>query len=334
LAKQSRLPFNPSVISSTKPFAMIHCDIWGPYRHPSLSGAHYFLTVVDDFTRFTWIFLMKHKNEAQSLLKNFFNYVLIQFEVHIKILRSDNDGEFLSLHPFLQEKGALFQHSCVYTLQQNGVVEREHRHILQVARALRFQAQLPLQFWGECPLTTVHIINRLPSPVLSFKTPFELLYSKQPSFSHLRVFGCLTYATNVHAPHKFAPRSIPSVFIGYPIGQKTYKLFDLSNKIFFTSRDMRFHENTFPFANTKPTFSSQNYDSGPIPLITPDHNLSFPFSLLKPPSLPTQINPSDTQSPHPLPLSAHIAAAQSPPIPQSINHSRLLTIIHHPLLYH
>jgi len=108
LVKQSRLPFNPSVISSTKPFAMIHCDIWGPYRHPCLSGAHYFLIIVDDFTRFTWIFLMKHKNEAQSLLKFFFNYVLIQFKVHIKILRSGNGGEFLSLRPFLQEKGALF----------------------------------------------------------------------------------------------------------------------------------------------------------------------------------------------------------------------------------
>jgi transposase InsO family protein len=89
---------------------------------------------------------MKHKNEAQSLLKNFFNYVLIQFDVHIKILPSDNSGEFLSLRPFLQEKGALFQHSCVYIPQQNGVVERKHCHILQVARALRFHAQLPLQF--------------------------------------------------------------------------------------------------------------------------------------------------------------------------------------------
>jgi hypothetical protein len=99
-------------------------------------------------------------------------------------------------------------------------VERKHRHILQVARALKFQAQLPTLFWGECALTAVHIINRLPSPVLYLKTPFELLYSKRPSFSHLRVFGCLAYATNVRVSHKFDHRSIPSLFIGYPVGQK------------------------------------------------------------------------------------------------------------------
>ena len=75
LAKQSRLPFDTSVISSTKPFEIIHCDIWGRYRHPFLSSAYYILTIVDDYTCFTWIFLMRHKNEAQSLLKRFFSYV-------------------------------------------------------------------------------------------------------------------------------------------------------------------------------------------------------------------------------------------------------------------
>jgi transposase InsO family protein len=133
LAKHSRLPFNSSVISSIKPFEIIHCDIWGRYRHPSISGAYYFLTIVDDYTRFTWIFFMQHKTEAQSLIKRFFSYVLTQFESPIKNFRSDNGGEFISLRSFFQDNGVIFQHSCVYTPQQNGVVERKHRHILQVA---------------------------------------------------------------------------------------------------------------------------------------------------------------------------------------------------------
>ena len=84
-----------SEISSEKPFGLIHCDIWGRYKHSSLFGAHYFLTIVDDYTHFTWIFLMKHKDEAQPLIKRFFSYVSTQFASHIKIFRSDNGGESL-----------------------------------------------------------------------------------------------------------------------------------------------------------------------------------------------------------------------------------------------
>ena len=108
LAKQHRLPFGTSEISSKKPFDLIHCDIWDRYKYSSLSGAHYFLTIVDDYTRFTWIFLMKHKDEAQPLIKHFFSYVSTQFESHIKNFRSDNGGEFLSLQSFFKDNGVLF----------------------------------------------------------------------------------------------------------------------------------------------------------------------------------------------------------------------------------
>ncbi|KAJ9554960.1 hypothetical protein OSB04_009574 [Centaurea solstitialis] len=312
LAKQSRLSFGTSTISSIKPFDLIHCDIWGNYGHASLSGAHYFLTVVDDYTRFTWIFLMKHKNETQSILKRFFSYVLTQFGTRIKTLRSDNGGEFSSLRTFFEDNGVIFQHSCVHTPQQNGVVERKHRHILQVARALKFQANLPRDFWGECALTSVYIINRLPSPLLSFKTPFELLYSEPPSFSHLRVFGCLAYATNVKISHKFDARAIAALFIGYPLGQKGYKLFDLRTKKIFISRDVKFHETIFPYglkkssdAYTRPL--TQTQQSCPLPIIP--SNFDSSFSPPPPPasnhSIPSNTDPTslpiDPPSPSPSP---------------------------------
>ena len=170
-------------------------------------------------------------------------------------------------------------------------MERKHRHILQVARALKIQAQLPNQFWGECALTVVHIINRLPSPVIYFKTPFEHLYSKLPSYSHLRVFGCLAYDTNVHVSHKFDHRAITCIFIGYPVGQKAYKLFNLSTRKIFTSRDVHFHENHFPYASSEFVLPPSNlgYSSGPIP--TPIHNLA-PSSFVAPNSdTPTSVAP-------------------------------------------
>nr|KYP51592.1 Copia protein [Cajanus cajan] len=162
----------------------------------------YFLTVVDEFSRFTWIFFMHHKSETQHLLTNFFSFVKTQFNTNIANIRVDNGREFFSMRDFFTQQGTTYQHSCTYTPQQNGVVERKHRRILASARALRFQAHLPLQFWAECVSTAVHIINRLPTRLLSRQTPFERLYSKIPFYSHIRVFGCLVYATNVHVSHK------------------------------------------------------------------------------------------------------------------------------------
>jgi len=181
ITKQTRLSLNMSYISSHASFDLIHGDIWGPHRTHTHSGARYFLTIVDDYSCYTWIHLMKLKSETQTLLKSFNAFVKTQFQCNVKCVRADNGSEFTSMRPFFNDLGILFQQSCPATPQQNGVIERKHCHLLNVARALRFQACLPLQFWRESILTVAYIINRLPTPILLKASPYEKLHNIIPT---------------------------------------------------------------------------------------------------------------------------------------------------------
>ncbi|PKI76050.1 hypothetical protein CRG98_003600 [Punica granatum] len=131
------------------------------------------------------------------------------------------------------------------TQQQNGRVERKHRHILNVARALMFQASLPTRFWGECVLIAVHLINITSTPLLGSKSPHEILFGKTRNYSNLQVFGSLCYA-HIRTQDKFAPRSRKCIFIGYPHGKKGWRLYNLKDRHIFVSRDIQFCKMIFP----------------------------------------------------------------------------------------
>lgn len=136
-------------------------DIWGPYKVCTRGKYKYFLTIVDDYSRTTWVYLLQQKSESLTQLQIFYNFAKTHFNRKIKYLRSDNALEFDDgpCQEFFAKLGIVHQTSCVDRPQQNARVERKHRHILEIARALRFQAGLALSYWGECVMTAVHIIN-------------------------------------------------------------------------------------------------------------------------------------------------------------------------------
>ena len=260
VAKQARKPFYTSSVKTSSVFSLLHMDVWGPYKESTYNKCRFFLTIVDDFTRMTWVFLLQHKSDVVQTFKDFVQHAENRHTAHIQVVRTDNGTEFCggAMQEYLLLKGFEHQKTCVYTPQQNGVVERKHRHLLDTARALFFQSKVPIEFWGECVLAATHIINRLPLTVLNNVSPYEKFFHDPPDLSSMRVFGCLCFVSNLD-PHKtkFDVRAVPHVFIGYPPGQKGYKVLNTQTMQVSVSRDVRFHEQHFPFHLQSVTHENQ-----------------------------------------------------------------------------
>ena len=277
-AKHRKLPFIPSCNKAKQPFELIHFDIWGPISIKSIHGHSYFLTAVDDFSRYTWLTLMKTKAETRQHIVDFITLIENQFSCQVKIIRSDNGLEFL-MPTFYSSKGILHQRSCVETPQQNARVERNHQHILNIVRALLFQSNLPKQFWSYVAIHAVFIINRVTSPIIDNNTPYFLLHKQSPDLNQLKIFGSLVFSSTLQANRSKLASRRKCVFLGYKHGMKGVVLLGIHNKEIFVSRNVTHHENIFPYqpvsspplwnyySNTSPTFSNQNSNPNPS-----DHN--------------------------------------------------------------
>ncbi|KAM2668187.1 hypothetical protein EV2_019802 [Malus domestica] len=271
LSKDTRLPFNSSLSRASKLFELVHSDVWGPTCE-SFDGYKYYVIFVDDFSRTTWLYLLKSKSEVMEVFKDFNNLVKNHFSSQIQTLRSDNGTEYMShiMTQYLSNHGIMHQTSCVGTPQQNGVAERKNRDILEKTRALMLQMNVPKRFWSQGVMAAVYIINRLPSRVLDFKSPLEVMKGRKIDLSHLRVFGCVCF-THVQPHHrdKLDPRALKCIFLGYSSTQKGYKCYDPQLRKMIVSKDVRFHE-TNPFFSKSLETTSQGeciFDVFPLPRI-------------------------------------------------------------------
>ena len=202
LGKSKVLPFPHHASYASQCFELIHSDVWGIALVVSHAHYKYFVTFIDDFSRFTWVYFLRAKGEVFSVFKCFLALLETQFPASIKVLRFDSGGEYMSneFQVFLQSKGIISQRSCPLTPQQNGVAERKNRHLLDVVRTLLLESSVPPRFWCEALSTAVHLINCYPLLrqimfLLTLSCLVILLYIM--IFEHLVVFVlCISLLMN------------------------------------------------------------------------------------------------------------------------------------------
>lgn len=173
-----------SLSVTTAPLKLLHMDVWGPAPVLSSNGFRYYVYIIDDYTKFCWVYPLSLKSEFKSTFENFKTYIENQLNLHIKIIRTDGGGEFVNhaLTKVLLNSGISHEITCPHTSEQNGVVESKQKHLLEITRTFLYQANLPLEFWFDALSTANYIINILPTRSLSFSTPFQSLFHKAPDY--------------------------------------------------------------------------------------------------------------------------------------------------------
>nr|GEU94516.1 hypothetical protein [Tanacetum cinerariifolium] len=165
------------VNSVSKPFHTLQMDLFGPTSVSSLNHKWYCLVVTDEFSRFTWTFFLKTKDETSGILRNFIIEIENLKDLKVKIIRCDNGGEFKhkEMHEFFTRKGIKSEFSNARTPQQNRVAKRRNRTLIEAAKTMLADAKLPVTFWAEAVNTACYVQNRVWVNKSHNETPYEYL---------------------------------------------------------------------------------------------------------------------------------------------------------------
>lgn len=243
--KMHRLSFKNSAQRRTDVLELIHTDICGPMRVASLGGAKYFITFIDDATRYTEVIMLKNRSEAFNAFRNYKARVEKETGKQIKSIRSDNAKEYISKEftQYLETHGIRRQLSVEYTPQQNGVAERANRTLTEMARCMLLQSKLPETLWAEAINTANFVRMRCPTAALNKVTPIEAYTKRKPHVGFMKTFGCKAIALKKGpGTGKFNEKGETCIMVGYSSESKAYRLWLPGTNCVMKSRDVRFIE--------------------------------------------------------------------------------------------
>ncbi|GJX96524.1 retrovirus-related pol polyprotein from transposon TNT 1-94 [Tanacetum coccineum] len=245
-----------SVEKSNEILGLIHTDLCDFKATPSRGGKNYYITFIDDCSKFCYVYLINTKDEALNMFKTYKAEVENQLDKKIKILRSDRGGEYESndFAEFCSTFGIVHQTTAPYTPQQNGVAERKNRTLKNMINSMLITSGAPHSLWGEACLAANTILNKIPYKK-SDKSPYQLWKGKQPSYKRMKVWGCLA-KVQIPLPKrtKLGPKIVDCVYLGPTKNSVAYRFLvyksnieDISNNTIIESAEADFFENIFPY---------------------------------------------------------------------------------------
>ncbi|GJX67797.1 retrovirus-related pol polyprotein from transposon TNT 1-94 [Tanacetum coccineum] len=261
--KSKRASHPPKPVPNSKQrLHLLHMDLCGPMRIASINGKRYVLVIVDDYSRYTWVHFLRSKDEAPEVIKTFLKRITVLLQSPVIIIRTDNGTEFKNqiLKEYFDSVGISHQASSVRTPQQNGVVERRNRTLVEAARTMLIFSRAPLFLWAEAIATACYTQNRSIIHRRFNKTPYELINGRKPDISFLHVFGALCYPKNDREDiGKLGAKGDIGFFIGYSADSCAYRVYNRRTKKIMETMNVTFDELSamaFEQSSSKPGLQS------------------------------------------------------------------------------
>nr|GEW55674.1 putative ribonuclease H-like domain-containing protein [Tanacetum cinerariifolium] len=246
---KSKKAFHPPKLVSSDNFKLelLHMDLCGPMRVASINEKKYILVIVDNYSRYTWVYFLHSKDKTPEIIKKFITQAQLNYKAKVYNIRTDNGNEFknATLKAHYEKLGIMQQFSTARTPQQNGVVERHNRTLVEAAQTMLIFSRLPEFLWAKAVATACFTQNWSIIHTRYNKTPYELLRGRKPNVKYFHVFGSLCYLTNDHDDlGKMKPKADIRVFIGYSKTSRGFQIYNRRTKKIIETIHVKFDELT------------------------------------------------------------------------------------------